>query len=180
MHKNFNFKKKNGIFFFITGLPGSGKSSIAKKIMPKIQKNFGKTILFHGDEIRKIFSLNKYSSTDRRRIALQYVKLCKKLTNNNINVILATVSLFDSIRNWNKKNFKNYIEIYIKADLKKIIKSKKKFFYKKETKNVVGLSIKPEYPKKPNIKIKNDLKEDLNKLSKTLYNKIIKLNLKIY
>ena len=93
-------------FFFYNRSPRFWKKLNSKKNYAKIQKNFGKTILFHGDEIRKIFSLNKYSSTDRRRIALQYVKLCKKLTNNNINVILATVSLFDSIRNWNKKILK--------------------------------------------------------------------------
>ena len=121
------FKKKKGIFFFITGLSGSGKSSLAKKIKPKIQKKYGKTLLLHGDEIRKIFSLNKYGYKDREKIALQYVKLCKKITNNNINVILATVSLFNSIRKCNKKNFSNYIEIYIQSDLKKIIKQKKNF-----------------------------------------------------
>ena len=102
------FKKKKGIFFFITGLSGSGKSSLAKKIKPKIQQKYGKTLLLHGDEIRKIFSLNKYGYKDREKIALQYVKLCKKITNNNINVILATVSLFNSIRKWNKKIFKLY------------------------------------------------------------------------
>ena len=98
-----------------------------KKLNLKFNKKYGKTLLLHGDEIRKIFSLNKYGYKDREKIALQYVKLCKKITNNNINVILATVSLFNSIRKWNKKNFSNYVEIYIQSDLKKIIKQKKNF-----------------------------------------------------
>ena len=166
------FKKKKGIFFFITGLSGSGKSSLAKKIKPKIQKKYGKTLLLHGDEIRKIFSLNKYGYKDREKIALQYVKLCKKITNNNINVILATVSLFNSIRKWNKKNFSNYVEIYIQSDLKKIIKQKKKFFYIKKTNNVVGLNIKPEFPKKPNIILKNNFETSLEKLSEKLLKKL--------
>ena len=38
--------KSKGILFWITGLPGSGKSTIAKKIKSKIIKNYGKTQIF--------------------------------------------------------------------------------------------------------------------------------------
>jgi adenylylsulfate kinase-like enzyme len=137
MNKKITIKNKpKGIFFFITGLSGSGKSSLAKKIKPRIQKKYGKTLLFHGDEIRKMFALKKYASNDRKKIALQYVKLCKKITSNNINVILATVSL-----------------------------------YKNKIKNVVGLTVKPEFPKNPNIIIKNDFKISIDKLSENLFKK---------
>ncbi|MDC0524597.1 adenylyl-sulfate kinase [Pelagibacteraceae bacterium] len=172
MNKKNIKNKKKGIFFFITGLSGSGKSTIAKYIKPKIQKYYGKTILFHGDEIRKIFNLNKYSKNDRKKIALQYVKLCKKITNENINVILATVSLYESVRKWNKKNFENYIEIYIECELKNIIKQKKKFFYKKKTNNVVGISFKPELPKNPSIILPNNFTISINELGGKLFKKI--------
>ena len=45
--------KKKGILFWITGLPGAGKTSIANKIISVINKKFGHTILFNGDDIRK-------------------------------------------------------------------------------------------------------------------------------
>ena len=49
-------KKKNiGIIFWITGLPGSGKSSIGNKLKPLIEKKYGKTVIIHGDEIRNIY-----------------------------------------------------------------------------------------------------------------------------
>lgn len=170
--KIIKIKRGKGVFFYITGLSGSGKSTLAKKIKPKIEKSYGKTLLLHGDEIRKIFSLKKYASKDRKKIAHQYVKLCKKITRNDINVILTTVSLYDSVRDWNKKNFANYVEIYIKSDLKKIIKQKQKFFYRKLTNNVVGISIKPEFPRKPNITIQNNFKIPTNRLSEKLLKKI--------
>ena len=165
-------KKKRGIFFFITGFSGSGKSTIAKRIKKDIQNNYGPTILLHGDEIRRLFNLKGYSSPDRKKIAMQYSKLCKKITDNEINVILATVSLYNSVRKWNKTNIVNYIEIYIKSDLSKIVKQKKKYFYRKKTKNVVGLTIKPELPKKPNIILKNDFKKSIDILSNLLIKKI--------
>ena len=57
--------KKKGILFWITGLPGAGKTSIANKIIHTINKEFGHTILFNGDDIRKIFELKDYSLIGR-------------------------------------------------------------------------------------------------------------------
>ena len=125
--------KRKGIYFFITGFFGIRKKlNCKKKIKKDLEKVYGPTILLHGDELRKIFKLKGYSKNERIKIAYKYSKLCKKITDNKINVILATVSLFSEIRVWNKKNIKNYFEIYIKSDFKKILKRKQKFFYKKK------------------------------------------------
>ena len=50
MIKN-KFNQK-GILFWITGLSGSGKTSIAKKILPLIRKKYGPTIHLDGDALR--------------------------------------------------------------------------------------------------------------------------------
>ena len=51
-------------------------------------------------------------------------------------------------RTWNRKNIDNYIEIFIKTKINKIIDAKKKKIYrKKNIGDLVGLSIKPELPK---------------------------------
>ena len=52
-------KRNKGIVFWITGLSGSGKTTIGKKIKAGIIKNYGPTILFSGDDIRKIFANKK-------------------------------------------------------------------------------------------------------------------------
>ena len=74
--------------------------------------------------------------------------------------------MMDVLRAWNKKNQKNYVEIYIKSDLKKIIKAKKKRLYHKKMSKIVGVDIKPEFPKSPSITLINDFKKDINFLSK--------------
>jgi len=167
-------KKKNyGTLFWITGLSGSGKTRISKKIHSHIKKQYGPTILFSGDDIRRIFSLRGYSYKDRIETVMKYSKLAKFITSQNINVIFAVIGMVDSIRNWNKKNIQNYVEIYIKSDLKQIIKKKQKKIYNKIKKNIVGLDIKPDYPKKPHIVIHNNFKKNINSYSKEL---IIKIN----
>ena len=95
------------------------------------------------------------------------------MTNQKINIILTVVGMMEKPRNWNKKNIKNYLEIYIKADIKKIIKFKKKNIYRKnKQRNIVGLSILPEFPKNPNIIIKNNFKDSIELLSQRLFEKI--------
>ncbi len=51
--------KNKGIIFWITGLSGSGKTVIGKKIKTEIIKNYGPTMLFSGDDIRRIFAKKK-------------------------------------------------------------------------------------------------------------------------
>ena len=92
-----------------------------------------------------------------------------------INLIFAIVGMFDEARKWNRTNFENYIEIYIKSNIKNIIKSNKKKIYKKKgAGDIVGINIKPELPKKPDITINNNLKTSMNNLSTQLLNKINK------
>lgn len=77
-------------------------------------------------------------------------------------------------RAWNRKNISKYVEIYIKSDVKKIISTNKKKIYKKK-KNIVGINIKPQFPKNPDIIINNTLDINLKSLDLELRNKIQKL-----
>jgi len=165
--------KEDKKVFWITGLSGSGKSAIGKAILPKIQKKFGNTILINGDDIRNIFNMKGYDKSYRVNIGKSYFNLCLFLLKQNYNVIFTTVGLWNDLQKYNRqKGKKKYVEIFIEADIKKLVKRKSKFFYRKKVKNVVGLNIKPEFPKKPDIKIKNNFNKTISKLSKELLSKI--------
>ena len=43
---------------------------------------------------------------------MQYVRLAKIFTDQGINVVFATISMYDEVRNWNKVNIVKYINIY--------------------------------------------------------------------
>ena len=81
------------------------------------------------------------------------------------------MALFDDVRKWNKDNVNNYLEIYIKTSLKNIIKKKYTKIYKKKS-MIVGIDIKPEFPKKPHIIINNDFNRSIEELSNELVQKI--------
>ena len=84
--------------------------------------------------------------------------------------------MFHKVRNWNRTKINNYVEIYIETDIKKVLKRKSKYFYKGNHKNVMGKNLKAEFPKSPDIIIKNNFTKPLNKLSQELMNKILILH----
>ena len=171
--------KKYGIVFWITGISGSGKSTLSRKIYPFIKKKFGPTIILSGDDLRKIFKLNKYERSYRIQIGKKYTKFLKLISSNKVNALFSVIGLFHELHKYNRKQLKNYIEILIDANFEKTELRKQKFFYRNKTNNVWGRDIKPEYPKNPHIILKNNFKKNKKSLSKELIKKINNLKLKL-
>ena len=111
--------KNTGFLFWITGLSGSGKTTLAKRILPKIRSTLGPTVHLDGDNLRSILKLVGYSLKDRLSNSDKYTRLAKYLTEQGFNVVFSLVGLMNKPRQWNRKNIKKYVEIYIKSDVKK-------------------------------------------------------------
>lgn len=169
MKKN---QTKNGMIFWITGLSGSGKTSLAKRITRFVNENYGPTLCLHGDELRKTFNMKSYNKKDRLVIGMMYIKLIKMISEQKINVIISVVGLFHELQKLNRKIFANYLEIFIKSDIKLLKSKKKRVFYKKRISNVWGLDLKPEFPKNPDITIVNNFDKSLDNLANELILKI--------
>ena len=170
--KKVKLNTDKGILFWITGFPGSGKTAIAEKVKSEITKTYGPTVLFSGDDIRKIFNQKKYSKNERLKNGLMISKLCKFITDQKINVIFAGVGLIHKLHQQNRLNIKNYVEIYIKSDLSQIIKLRKKKIYEKYNKYIYGMDIMAELPKSPNIILNNKFDKSIEKLATELLIKI--------
>ena len=135
-------------------------------------------IIFDGDEVRDFFSKVGlkfgYKLSDRDKTVIPKLELLNLILRQNINIIYPTIFLNKlAIKKWTK-GIDNLIKIYIKCDIENIIRygSKKKIYQRK---NVVGLDIKPVYPKKPHITVVNDFKKDTLFLSKEISKKIKKI-----
>jgi len=171
-----NINKKKSILFWITGLSGAGKTSIGNKIKKDISKIYGPTLIISGDNLRSIFGLKGYDYQDRLIILRKYNKFAKYIANQIINLIFAVVGMVDEIRLWNRKNIDNYIEIYVKSKIKNIKKqNKKRIYHQKRPGKIIGIDIKAELPKNPDITINNSFNLSVDEISKRLFKRINKL-----
>lgn len=152
-------KNEVGILVWITGLPGSGKTTLAKKIYEDV-KNKYPCVMIDGDHLREIMGQDLgYTKKDRLINAYRIAKLNKHLVDNNIIVICSTVSLFKEIHEWNRSYIKNLLEIYIEVPMEILIKRNPKKIYsralKGKLKNVYGVNQRFDIPPQPHLIIKN-------------------------
>tara|TARA_A100001388_G_C28458591_1_gene352148 strand:+ start:36 stop:578 length:543 start_codon:yes stop_codon:yes gene_type:complete len=170
-----------GDIYWITGLAGAGKSSIGKLFFNKIKTVEPNTIFLDGDELRSIFNVkNSFSIDSRISLSYSYSKICNFLANQNLNVVIATISMFEEIRTWNKKNIHNYNEIYIKVPMNILLKRDQKKLYSRAIEgkidNVIGIDIKVDEPKHPDLICVNDGSKSLNELADEIFNFFKKSN----
>ena len=145
----------NGIVIWITGLSGAGKTTLAIELVNRLRVTVSKTIFLDGDELRKIFDsdiseLDEYSRDSRLAMAFKYANLCKMLYSQGFSVVVATISMFDEIYEWNRQNITNYFEVFLKVPLVELRRRDPKSIYKRfdqgDLKNVAGLDLSVDQP----------------------------------
>ena len=140
------------MIIWIMGLSGSGKSTLGIILKKKLQKRY-KLVHLDGDALRKIYN-DKLGHTlkDREINAERISKLTKFLSEQKINIIVSVLSNFPKWLKWNRRNLKNYHEIYLKTEMN-ILKKRRKKLYSGKIKNVIGMDLKFNYPINPDFKI---------------------------
>ena len=162
------------MIIWIMGLSGSGKTTVGKILKKKLKQNHN-IIHLDGDSIRKIYNDKLGHTIQEREINAERIsKLTKFLSKQKVFLIVSVLSNFPKWLEWNRKNLKNYCEIYIKTNLN-ILKKRRKKLYSGNIKNVIGVDLKFNEPKKPNFKIVND--NSLTTLNKKIDQIINKLKL---
>lgn len=150
-----------GEVYWITGLSGAGKTTIGKLFYEKLKKKYPNTVFLDGDILRAVFADNiGYSKEERRKCAMRYSRLCDMLEQQDMHVICCTISMFHSVRKWNREHIHNYKEIYVKASMETLQKRDQKGLYSSsiagEQQDVVGIHMELEEPKQPDLILEND------------------------
>lgn len=151
----------DGRLYWITGLAGAGKTTIGKILYCYLKAKYPNTIFLDGDALRQAFGNDLgYSEEDRLSCAMRYARLSKLLVEQGMHVICCTISMFDDVREWNRRNIENYLEIYIEVPLEVLEKRNQKNLYSKldegNAKNVVGMDLHLQLPRNPDIHLIND------------------------
>ena len=147
--------------YWITGLAGSGKTTIGKALYEELVKSNSNLVFLDGDTLREVFGGTfGYSREEREKCAMCYARLCKMLVEQGLTVICCTISMFHSVRAWNRENISNYVEVYVKVSKETLLRRNQKQLYTEaETgmiTQVVGMDIEVEEPAHPSVILNNN------------------------
>jgi len=150
-----------GHTIWLTGLSGSGKTTIAKLVAEKLRQQSIPVVILDGDVVRKSVSSDLgYTKRDRDRNITRIADICKIITDNGVINIASVVSPTKSIREYARRIIGNFTEVYIKCSLKECKRRDTKGIYEKfdngEIDYLVGINIDYEEPKYPEIILNTD------------------------
>lgn len=147
-----------GITVWFTGLPASGKTTIASRIAEILASRGYSACHLDGDKLRK--GLNSdlgFSTEDRMENIRRASETAKLLNDNHVIVLAAFITPIESTRKLarNILGKDNLVEVYVKCSIKECKKRDPKGLYKKAVKgeidNFTGISAEYEEPEKPDI-----------------------------
>ena len=147
---------KKGVVIWLTGLPCSGKTTLAKEIEKYFKDKKMPVQRLDGDIVRKTISNDLgFSKKDRERNVKRLSYVAQMLSDNGINVVSAFISPHQKARDFARGLCENYIEVYVKCSVKKCEERDVKGMYAKakrgEIKNFTGAQDLFEEPESPEI-----------------------------
>jgi len=147
---------------WMIGLSRAGKTTLSQLLYKKLKPDVSNLVLLDGDAIRVLFGSDvDHTIEGRRKNAERISHLSKFLSDQNIHVIAAVLSIFLEWQAWNRKNISNYQEVYIKASMDSLEKRDTNGLYSQAKKglmkNVVGVDIPFPEPKQPDLVVENNI-----------------------
>jgi len=150
---------RSGLVWF-TGLPSSGKSTIAHRLEKELFSRSIRTYVLDGDNVRHGLNSNLgFSREDRRENLRRIVELSKLMVDAGLIVLAAFISPYREDREYVRSGFQgdNFFEIYVKCSAAECERRDPKENYKRARagviKNYTGVSAPYEEPGNPDLLI---------------------------
>lgn len=152
-----------GAIIWLTGLPGSGKSTIAVELERELFAAGRHTYVLDGDNIRHGLSANLgFSAEDRTENIRRVAEVAKLFVDAGVLVITAFISPYRDDRRLARSLVRagDFVEVYVNAPLSVCERRDPKGLYKKaragEIQEFTGVSAPYEEPETPEIVVHTD------------------------
>ncbi len=162
LRRAFPPRSKQGFTIFLTGLSGSGKSTIAKVLMVRFMEMRDRPVtLLDGDIVRKNLSSELNFSREHREINVTRIGfVAGEITKNGGIALCAPIAPYEESRRKNRElisRYGGYVEVHVATPLEVCEKRDRKGLYAKARagliQGVTGVSDPYEVPKNPELTI---------------------------
>lgn len=150
-----------GFTVWFTGLPSSGKSTLARLLEGRLTQQGCRVEVLDGDEVRQRLSRGLgFSKADRDENIRRIAYVAKLITRCGGTAITCAISPYREVREEARREIGQFVEVYVKCPLDVCIARDVKGLYAKalrgEIPNFTGLSDPYEEPLNPEITLETD------------------------
>lgn len=176
---------RKGFVVWLTGLPASGKTTVARRLADYLRGEGFRVELLDGDEVRRWLSPEAgFSREDRTRHLRRVAYISKILARNGVAVLASFVSPYRSVRGEARRLIEGeglrFIEVYVKCSLEECIRRDPKGLYKRalrgEIEDMTGIQDPYEEPLNPEVIVDSE-NEKPDKCAEKIISKLRDLGL---
>ncbi len=148
--------EQKGVTLWFTGLPCSGKSTVADRLAERLKDRGYRVERLDGDIVRRSLTRDLgFSKEDRDENIRRVAFVAKLLTRNDVFVLTSFISPYRDVRAHARREIGRFLEVYTKCSLEECMRRDVKGMYKKaiegEIKEFTGVSDPYEEPVDPEI-----------------------------
>lgn len=147
---------------WITGLSGAGKSSIARAVVAQLKDQQVSAVLLDGDRVRQAIADERVGFDPESRLinGLRICRLAQMLEEQGLWVVVATMSLYREVHEWNRRHLGQYFEVVVHVDWDVLKTRDARQIYSRGTtkhgNNVVGIHLDYDMPVDPDLVLTNN------------------------
>lgn len=150
-----------GFTLWFTGLPCSGKSTVADRVAELLKQRRPYVERLDGDIVRKDLTRDLgFSKADRDENIRRVTFVAKLLSRNGVAVLVSFISPYRELRDRARRETTNFVEVYCRSPLEVCVSRDVKGMYEKalrgEIKEFTGVSDPYEEPLAPEIILDTD------------------------
>jgi adenylyl-sulfate kinase len=165
-----------GFTLWFTGLPSSGKSTLARKVEEVLLERGMNVEVLDGDEVRENLSKGLgFSKVDRDTNIRRIGFVARLLSRNGVVAITAAISPYRDVRDEMRRAIGRFVEVYVEAPIDVLTERDVKGLYKKalagEIKHFTGVDDPYEPPLAPEVLVRSDretVEESVGRIVATL------------
>jgi adenylyl-sulfate kinase len=162
-----------GLMVWITGLSGSGKTTICRALHTELLARGVRVEILDGDIVRKHLSRDLgFSKAERDENIRRIGFVAHLLTRNGVVALVSAISPYRSVREEIRADIGNFLEVFVNAPLEVCERRDPKGLYKKaragEFRGFTGVDDPYEPPLSPEVECRTDLESEKESVDKVL------------